>query len=330
MVYKAADLLPYLDRVIDDIDLPDGPNRHSGKVRESFDLPDGKRLIVTTDRLSAFDRRMANIPFKGRVLNILTGTFFGMINGDIEHHMVGMPHPNMMVVRKLNMLPLEIVVRNCLAGNTETSIWTMYARGERDMYGYKLPDGLRQYQTLPFDMVTPTTKGAAHDIPLSAADIVNMGMLTQEEWMELYDKSLRAFEIARNFASNRGLILADTKYEWGRDPETGRFVLADEIHTPDSSRYWYADSFLHRIDNDQPPESFDKDVIRRWVGAHCDPYHQEVPPIPPEVIAEASAVYLNCHEKIMGTALALENLPENPAQHLAGKVRSWLAENYSA
>jgi phosphoribosylaminoimidazole-succinocarboxamide synthase len=288
-------------QVLGDATIPELPNHHRGKVRDNYDLPDGRRILVATDRLSAFDRILAAIPCKGQVLT-QTARFWFEATADIcPNHVLDYPDPNVVVGRRLDILPIEIVVRAYLAGTTATSILTLYQAGRREMYGLTLPDGLRPNEKLPAPIVTPTTKALAggHDAPLGAAEILAHGLATPAQWDALQDYAVALFARGQEIAARRGLILADTKYEFGLD-RSGRILLADEIHTPDSSRYWQAASYPDRFAAGERPESFDKDVLRSWVAARCDPYRDPVPAIPSAVIAETSAVYVRAFETITG------------------------------
>jgi phosphoribosylaminoimidazole-succinocarboxamide synthase len=287
------------------------PNHYRGKVRDNYDLPDGRRILIATDRLSAFDRILAAIPYKGQVLT-QTARFWFEATADIcPNHVLDYPDPNVVVGQRLDILPVEIVVRGYLAGTTATSILTLYRAGEREMYGLRLPDGLRPNEKLPAPIVTPTSKAfdGGHDAPLSAAEILARGLATEAQWDALQGHALALFARGQAMAAERGLILADTKYEFGLDP-AGRIRLADEIHTPDSSRYWLAASYERRFAATERPESLDKDVLRSWVAARCDPYRDPVPAIPPEVVAETSAVYVRAFETITGQRF--EPPPDEP------------------
>jgi phosphoribosylaminoimidazole-succinocarboxamide synthase len=301
-----------IDRVLADATIPELPNHYRGKVRDNYDLPDGTRLIVATDRLSAFDRSIAAIPFKGQVLTQTARYWFDATADLCANHVIAYPDPNVLLCRRLDILPVEVVVRDYLAGTTATSLWSMYKAGRREMYGLRFPDGLRENQRLPETVITPTTKArdGEHDEPISAEQIITGGLLSEGEWHEVSDKALALFARGRALAAERGLILVDTKYEFGRDRD-GRIVLADEIHTPDSSRYWFAESYPRRFATGEPPESFDKDFLRRWVAARVDPYREAIPPIPREVIAETARVYIDACERITGEPFAAAE-PERP------------------
>ncbi|MBC7635049.1 MAG: phosphoribosylaminoimidazolesuccinocarboxamide synthase [Acetobacteraceae bacterium] len=288
-------------QVLDDATIPELPNHYRGKVRDNYDLPDGRRILISTDRLSAFDRNLAAIPGKGQVLT-QTARFWFEATGDIcPNHVLSYPDPNVVVGQRLDILPVEIVVRGYLAGTTGTSILPMYKAGQRVMYGATFLDGMRDNEKLPTPIITPTSKefDGGHDAPLTVAEIIGQKLLTPAQWEVVSGYALALFARGQKMAAARGLILVDTKYEFGTD-EAGRIVLADEIHTPDSSRYWFAASYAARFAAGDKPDSFDKDFVRNWVVARCDPYRDAIPDIPAAVIAETSAVYIRAFEMITG------------------------------
>ena len=281
--------------------LPELPNPYQGKVRDNYDLPDGRRVIVASDRLSAFDLNLCEVPYKGQVLT-QTARYGFEVTGDIcPNHVIAYPDPNVLVCRRLEMLPVEMVVRGYLAGTTSTSVLTLYQAGQREMYGVRLPDGMRPNQALPAPILTPTSKAAHgdHDAPLSPAQILEQGLLTADQWDELSATALALYARGCELAAERGLILADTKYEFGLDAD-GRIVLADEIHTPDSSRFWRSATYEDRFAKGERPDSFDKDFVRSWVAARCDPYKDPIPQIPEEIIRATSDVYIEAFETITG------------------------------
>ncbi|WP_262268572.1 phosphoribosylaminoimidazolesuccinocarboxamide synthase [Microvirga yunnanensis] len=317
MVDRAA-LGAYAGYVLEDATIPELPNHYRGKVRDNYDLPDGRRIIVASDRISAFDRNLAAIPLKGQVLT-QTARFWFEATADLcPNHVIEYPDPNVLVGRRLTILPVEIVVRDYLAGTTGTSILSLYRKGERAMYGIRLPDGMRDNEKLPETIITPTSKAfhGGHDEPLTPAEIVGQGLLSDEQWRMVSDYALALFARGREMARQRGLILVDTKYEFGID-ETGTIMIADEIHTPDSSRYWFLDSYQSRFEAGERPESFDKDFIRTWVAARCDPYKDEIPEIPQDVVLETARVYIDAFERITGEAFALPD----PAVPVLERVR---------
>ncbi len=294
-------LTAHLDNILSDATIPELPNHYRGKVRDNYDLPDGRRIIIATDRLSAFDRIITAIPFKGEVLTQIARFWFDGTREICPNHVIEYPDPNVLVCHRLAIMPVEIVVRDYLTGTTATSIWPMYKAGRREIYGIRFPDGLRENQKLPATIITPTTKAldGGHDEPLTPEEITGGGLLTHQQWRTVSDLALALFAHGRAIAAKRGLILVDTKYEFGFD-ETGRIILADEIHTPDSSRYWIHESYKRRFAAGQPPESLDKDFVRRWVSERCDPYRDPIPEIPRDVILEAARIYIDVFETITG------------------------------
>lgn len=288
-------------RLLSEAVIPELPNYYRGKVRENYDLPDGNRIIISSDRLSAFDRILTAVPYKGQVLT-QTARFWFEHTADIcPNHVVSYPDPNVVIGKRLDILPVEIVVRGYLAGTTGTSILTLYKNGERTMYGVKLPDGMKDNQKLPQPIITPTSKAfdGGHDEPLTPAEIIDQKLLTAQQWETLSRYALALFARGQEMAAERGLILVDTKYEFGVD-ENGTIILADEIHTPDSSRYWIADSYQQSFETGSRPKSFDKDFIRGWVSERCDPYTDEIPVIPDDLVLQCSKVYIDAYEAITG------------------------------
>lgn len=292
-------------RVLSDAFIPELPGRYNGKVRENYDLADGSRIIIATDRLSAFDIILTSIPFKGQVLTQTARYWFEETADICPNHVLAYPDPNVVVGTRLDILPVEVVVRGYLAGTTSTSILTKYKNGERDMYGITLPDGMRDNEKLPHPIITPTSKAfdGGHDEPLSGEEILAQGLLTAEQWETVSRYALALFARGQKLAAERGLILVDTKYEFGTDKD-GRIVLADEIHTPDSSRYWIADSYEDAFTSRKRPQSFDKDFVRAWVTERCDPYKDPVPEIPTDLIEQTSKVYIQAYETITGKSFA--------------------------
>ena len=287
--------------VLADATLPEFPDHYRGKVRDTYRLPDGRLILIASDRLSAFDRILAVIPHKGQVLTQTARYWFEETADICPNHVLDYPDPNVVVGRGLSILPVEIVVRDYLAGTTGTSILTLYKTGQRRMYGHVLPDGLRDNERLPQPIITPTSKAfdAGHDEPLTPDEILGQGLLTPAQWETVSAYALALFARGQRLAAERGLILVDTKYEFGLDA-AGEIVLADEIHTPDSSRYWIAETYPAKFAARERPDSFDKDFVRAWVAARCDPYVDPIPEIPAELIEGASKVYVQAFETITG------------------------------
>ena len=298
------------------------PKFEQGKVRESYSLPDGRRVMVATDRQSAFDQVLASVPYKGQVLNQTAQFWFNKTEDICPNHVVNYPDPNVIIAKDLEMLPVEMVVRDYITGSTETSIWPMYERGERTLYGINFPEGLKKNQKLPETILTPTTKAVQgdHDAPITPAEIVAQGLLDQEHWDELARISLAIFARGREIAAENGLILVDTKYEFGLD-ENGTITLADEVHTPDSSRYWLQSSYEERLAEGKEPESLDKEFLRLWIAGECDPYKDPIPEIPEDTIIEFSGKYIALYEQVTGLKFVY---PDN-SQPVGERVRANLA-----
>lgn len=279
-------------------DFPLG-TKHTGKVRDRYESED-KLFLITTDRQSAFDRILASIPFKGQVLNQTSVWWFERTKDIIDNHVLDVPDPNVTVARTCQVFPVEFVVRGYITGTTETSLWTHYERGARTYCGNPLPEGLRKNEKLDRHLLTPTTKAADHDRPVSPREILEEGLMNERDWSQASEAALALFNFGQRVARDHGLILVDTKYEFGKD-RTGRILLVDEIHTPDSSRYWLADSYATRLDKGQEPENIDKEFLRLWFVDHCDPYGDKTLPQPPEdLVIELSRRYIQLYEMITG------------------------------
>ena len=318
-------------RVLDHARIPELPNPYFGKVRDCYDLPatatePARRILISSDRISAFDRILAAIPYKGQVLTQLARWWFDRTADICPNHVLAYPDPNVVIGKHVTILPVEVVVRGYLAGTTSTSVLTQYKAGVRHMYGHTLPDGLRDNQVLPAAIITPTSKAfdGGHDEPLTADEIVSQGLLTAAQWAEVSAKALALFARGQKMAAERGLILVDTKYEFGLDAE-GQILIADEIHTPDSSRYWIASGYPAAFEAGTRPPSFDKDVIRSWVGARCDPYKDPIPEIPAEMIEKTSRVYIDAYEQITGETFVPDLSGETPLARVRANLAPWFA-----
>lgn len=320
-----------LSRILDHARIAELPNPYFGKVRDCYDLPatatePARRILISSDRISAFDRILAAIPFKGQVLTQMARFWFDHTADLCPNHVLAYPDPNVVIGKHLTILPVEVVVRGYLAGTTSTSVLTQYKAGVRQMYGHTLPDGLHDNQVLPAPIITPTSKAfdGGHDEPLTPQEIVSQGLLTQSQWDEVSAKALALFARGQKMAAERGLILVDTKYEFGTD-EAGHILIGDEIHTPDSSRYWIASGYAAAFETGTRPPSFDKDVIRSWVAARCDPYKDPIPEIPADMIEATSKVYIEAFEAITGQKFVPDLSGETPL----ARVRANLAPYFS-
>ena len=270
-----------------------------GKVRDTYELPD-KLILITTDRQSAFDRVLAAIPFKGQVLNQTSAWWFEKTKHIVANHVLAVPDPNVTIGKKCTVFPVEFVVRGYITGTTSTSAWVNYEKGMRDYCGNILPDGLKKNQKFDHPLVTPTTKSDEHDRLISPKEIVSEGLMTQAEWDYVSGKALELFIFGQKVAAEHGLILVDTKYEFGKD-ENGTIMIIDEMHTPDSSRYWISTSYEQRFAEGKEPENIDKEFLRLWFKDHCDPYNdKELPPAPEDLVIELSRRYIMLYEMITG------------------------------
>tara|TARA_B100001167_G_scaffold66481_1_gene39235 strand:- start:1125 stop:2111 length:987 start_codon:yes stop_codon:yes gene_type:complete len=278
-----------------------GRSKKTGKVRDQYDLDDQVALI-TTDRQSAFDRVLASIPFKGQVLNLTSAWWFSQTKHIIPNQVISVPDPNVTLAKKCEVFSIEFVVRGYITGSTSTSLWTVYNNGDREYCGNILSEGLKKNQKLEANMLTPTTKEEHHDRPIAPPDIVSEGWMTQEDWDYCSQKALALFAFGQQKAAEHGLILVDTKYEMGRDTD-GTIRLIDEIHTPDSSRYWVAETYDERMSAGQEPQNIDKEFLRLWFVDNCDPYNDKtLPDAPDELVAELSSRYIYLYETITGKA----------------------------
>jgi phosphoribosylaminoimidazole-succinocarboxamide synthase len=285
------------------------PDRREGKVRVSYRLPDddseGRRLFVTTDRLSAFDRVITGVPYKGQVLNELAAWWFARTVTIVPNHVVAVPDPNALVARTTAPLPVEVVVRAAITGVTATSLWARYDAGARTIDGYHFADGLRKNTLLPEPIVTPTTKppagSGAHDEPLAWREVIERGLVERSRWHAVTGAALEVFRLGQEIASAAGLVLADTKYEFGVTA-SGEVLLIDEVHTPDSSRFWIADSYETRLAAGEEPESLDKEVVRRVLAGQGYRGGGDPPELGPEVVADASRRYVDAFERLTDTA----------------------------
>ncbi|MFO7181080.1 MAG: phosphoribosylaminoimidazolesuccinocarboxamide synthase [Pseudomonadota bacterium] len=304
-------------------DFPWG-KRYEGKVRDNYTTADGRRILVVTDRVSAFDRILGTLPLKGQILNFAAAFWFELTRDIAENHVLAVPDPNVLVARECTPLPVEMVVRAYLTGTTSTSIWVHYARGEREFCGHRLPDGLRQHERLPEPILTPSTKAAhgGHDVSASRDEILEITGMSAEDFDRAAEMAMALFRRGQEHCAERGLILVDTKYEFGKTPE-GRIVVIDEIHTPDSSRFWYADSYEERMRRGEAPESFDKEYLRRHLAERGFRGDGPIPEIPAEVRVEASRRYIEAVERITGRRFE-PNLDE-PLARMERTVGAYLA-----
>ncbi|MEZ4593397.1 MAG: phosphoribosylaminoimidazolesuccinocarboxamide synthase [Chloroflexota bacterium] len=312
------ELLDAIPNCLDSTDFAGLGEKYEGKVRDVY-VQNGRRILITTDRVSAFDRVLGLIPYKGQVLNQLSAWWFEQTADLARNHVISVPDPNVTIAHEAQPLPVEIVVRGYITGVTKTSLWYLYEQGERRPYGIQLPDGLHKNDPLPEPIITPTTKAekGGHDERLTEAEILAQGLVAAELWEEVRETAVSLFKRGQQIAAKAGLILVDTKYEMGL--VNGRLTLIDEIHTPDSSRYWLAETarpqgFSDTTDyqsNAKPlgsspaePANYDKEFMRQWYAAQNYRGDGTPPTMPPDLIAQIAARYLTTFEKLTGTVFA--------------------------
>lgn len=298
------------------VDLPGWGVKQSGKVRDIYPLGD-RRVLITTDRVSAFDRVLGLIPFKGQVLNQLSAWWFEQTRDIVANHVVAVPDPNVTIGREAGPLPVEVVVRGYITGVTKTSLWHLYSQGDRQPYGIPLPDGLRKNDPLPSPIITPTTKatGGAHDERITRGEILARGIVPAPLWEQIERAALGLFARGQDIARRAGLILVDTKYEFGL--VNGQLVIIDEIHTPDSSRFWTADSY----GPDREPANFDKEYLREWFAAQGYRGDGEPPSMPADFVARVAARYIGAYERLTGCAF--EPAEQPATARIARNLSAW-------
>jgi len=299
-------LRPFLKKTLESTDFKNLGHKYTGKVRDVYIQSTRKRrILIATDRQSAFDQLWCTIPFKGQVLTQLSAWWFEQVADVMPNHLLATPDPNVMVVKELKMLPIEIIVRGYLTGSTGTSAWVNYAQGKRNLCGNVLPEDMVKNQPFPSPIITPTTKGE-HDESIDAKEIVERGLATAQQWDEITEKAIALFARGQEIAAERNLILVDTKYEMGFD-ERDVLTLADEVHTPDSSRYWIADTYEGRFARGEEPESLDKEFFRLWLREQgFDPAKPErKPPITDDVRLRLTLRYIDLFERMTGETFLL-------------------------
>ncbi|GAB4438294.1 MAG: phosphoribosylaminoimidazolesuccinocarboxamide synthase [Anaerolineae bacterium] len=291
------------------VDIPELGEKIQGKVRDIY-LRGSERILITTDRLSAFDRVLGAVPYKGQVLNQLSAFWFEQVADVIGSHVISLPDPNVTVAHECAALPVEVIVRGYITGVTKTALWYRYNLGEREIYGHQFPEGLQKNQKLPEPIITPTTKGGptGHDERLTCDEVVTSGLLDRATWDRVMAAALEIFRRGQAVAAQAGLILVDTKYEFGRLPG-GEVVLIDEVHTPDSSRFWKADSYEARIAAGDEPENFDKEFIRLWYAERGYRGDGEPPAWNTDLAVKASRRYQQVFEMLTGGEFAPGGYP---------------------
>ena len=291
-------------------------NKFSGKVRDNYPLSEQRRLLITTDRLSAFDLILGCVPYKGQVLNQLSAWWFKQTADILPNHVINLPDPNALIATAVEPFPVEVIVRGYISGVTSTALWHRYSLGEREIYGYPFPEGLQKNQALPEPIITPTTKGGpgSHDERLTCDEVVSKNLLDAKTWQTIQQAALAIFKRGQAIAQKAGLLLVDTKYEFGRTPD-GKILIIDEIHTPDSSRYWKADTYQQRFTQGIEPENFDKEFIRLAYVARDYRGEGTPPRMGDELWLEASLRYIKIYEMLTGEAFVPGEYPVLPRLH---------------
>ncbi len=307
-----------LDYVLHDTSFDLG-EKYEGKVRDNYRL-NGKRIIVTTDRISAFDRVLCALPFKGQVVNQTAAFWFDRTRHIIDNHLIDVPDPNVLLARQCRMIPVEMVVRGYLTGVTTTSAWYHYERGHREFCGHVLPEGMIKNQAFDRPIITPSTKPeqGSHDESVSADEILRSGLVEEGVYREMERAALALFEFGTELAAAQNLILVDTKYEFGIVDD--RVVLIDEIHTPDSSRFWIRNTYEDRFGRGEEPDKLDKEYVREWLADRGFRGEGPIPDIPDDVRIEAARRYITAYEMI--TARSFEARNEDVLQRITHRLRN--------
>lgn len=308
-------LRPFLTMTLEETHFDFLGEKYTGKVRDVYQPDDRRRILIATDRQSAFDKLWCTVPLKGQVLTQISAWWFAQIQHVMPTHLIDVPDPNVMVVENLSMLRIEVIVRGYLTGSTSTSAWVNYSNGVRNLCGNRLPEGMVKNQRFENPILTPTTK-AEEDELIEPEGIVARGLATQEQWDEMAEKALAVFHRGQEVAAKRGLILVDTKYEMGLRPD-GTIVIADEVHTPDSSRYWVAATYEERFQAGKEPESLDKEFFRLWLRDQgFDPAKHEgsLPAITDDVRVMLAAKYIELVERMTGGQFQIPSDPDVPAR----------------
>jgi phosphoribosylaminoimidazole-succinocarboxamide synthase len=289
------------------------PNHQHGKVRDWYSLPGHRRLFITTDRLSAFDRNLACVPYKGQVLNQLSAWWFDRMADIIPNAKISIPDPNAVEMLEVEPILVEVIVRGYITGVTSTALWYRYSLGERDIYGIHFKDGLKKNEQLIEPIITPTTKGepGSHDERLTCSEVVENGYLDRVSWDQIMEAALAIFKRGQEIAGNAGMILVDTKYEFGKTAD-GQIVLIDEVNTPDSSRFWQADTYFERFTAGEEPDNYDKEFVRRYYVDHGYRGEGEPPQIPDDLWVQTSQRYIDIYERLTGLTFDPGIYPINP------------------
>ncbi|MBN1200580.1 MAG: phosphoribosylaminoimidazolesuccinocarboxamide synthase [Anaerolineae bacterium] len=304
-----AQIRPAIPLAIESVELP-GLTAERGKVRDNYVLSDGRRVLIATDRCTVFNQPIGQVPYKGQIVNELTSWWFEHTANIVHNHTIDVPDPNVTIGLTANPLPVAVVVRGFISGITPTSLWAQYEQGARTIYGIRFPDDLRKNQELEHPIVTATSKefGKTHDHPLTHDEVIGLG-IHPALWERVQETALKLFLRGRQLSILADLILVDSKYEFGLDLN-GDLILIDELHTPDSSRFWKAETYDELFENDQEPENFDLEFVRLWYQSHGHDDQAALPPLPEDMIISVSQRYQCVYELLSGE-------PFDPAEYPA-------------
>ncbi len=320
---SSKDIKAQIPNCLDGTDFPTLGEKYEGKVRDNYTKGD-KRFIIVTDRLSAFDRVICLIPFKGQILNQMAKFWFDQTKDIIGNHVIEFPDPNVVVAKQCKPLPIEMVVRGYITGVTTTSAWYNYEKGVRNFCGNQLPEGLKKNQKFDQPILTPSTKALQgdHDESVSKEELLARTDLTEEQYNLIADASLKLYQRGVDIAAKQGIILVDTKYEFGMTDD-GEIVLIDEIHTPDSSRFWFANEYQERFEKGEEQKKVDKDYLREWLVSEKEFRGEgEIPEIPDDVKVETSRRYIEAYELITG--MKFEPEVADVAERLSNNLNTYL------
>ena len=320
MINRQA-IIKNIPKALKTVNLPKSfGKKHQGKVRDYY-VSKNSRIIITTDRQSAFDKILGLIPFKGQVLTQMSQFWFAKTKDIIQNHLIAIPDPNTMIVKNCKVIPIEMVVRGYISGSTSTSIWTAYAKGERTIYGIKFKNGLLKNQKLQKPIITPTTKAeVGHDERLTEKEILQRKIIPEKFWKQMKKAALGLFDRGTKICAKAGIILVDTKYEFGLD-EKGKLMLIDEIHTPDSSRFWIKKTYKKRLKKGLEPENFDKEFLRLWFKKKGYTGDGKAPKMPSAFVAQVSKRYMSIYEKLTGKKFKVD-IGKNISKRIANNLKN--------
>jgi len=294
---------------------------HSGKVRDTFMYQD-TRILIVTDRQSAFDLNLGVVPYKGQVLNQISAWWFDKTKDIVPNHVIDVPDENVMIVKSAKIFPVEVVVRGYITGSTDTSAWVNYNNGVTHFCGNDLPEGLKKNQKFDKPIITPTTKPeVGHDVPISAKEIIEQGIVSEEKWKQIEEYSYALYNRGVELAKERGLIFVDTKYEFGEDKD-GNIIVCDEVNTPDSSRYWVEETYEERFAAGEEPQSLDKEFLRLYLKDNGFS-EENVDDIPQSIFNELSEKYIELYEKVTGDKFVYPDSDKSIDDRITGNLNTY-------